>query len=329
MVVHESIVDAIGNTPIVKLKKFHAPLKHNLLAKCEYLNPGGSVKDRIAKHMIECAEKDGRLKPGGTMIEATAGNTGIGLAMVAALRGYKLIVVMSQKVSKDKVRLLERMGAQIVITPSGKSVGDPEHFMSVARALAEKHDGWLVDQFNNPDNIKVHYEVTGPEIWEQTEGQVDAIVAGVGTGGTLSGAGKFLKERKPSIKVVLADPIGSLLADSFDKAHSAPGSYLVEGIGQDFIPGNFLPNIVDAAYRISDEESVRAAYELMHSEGIFVGSSAGCIVAAAARFCIDLDGENKNVVAILPDGGRAYMSTIYDDSWIEERVPKISEAFQT
>lgn len=319
--VFDSVIDAIGNTPIVKLKKFGAPLKHNLWAKLEFLNPGGSVKDRIAKNMIEQAEKDGRLKPGGMIVEATAGNTGIGLAMVAALKGYKLICIVSQKVSQDKVRLLRRLGAEVIVSPAGKSVGDPEHFMSIAKRLSEEHGAWFVDQFYNPNNAQVHYEITGPEIWNQTNGAVDAIVAGAGTGGTLSGAGRFLKEKKPSLEVVLADPSGSLLADLFDDVKTTSAPYVVEGIGQDFIPGNFHQNVVDAAFRISDETSVQSAYELMLLEGIFGGSSSGCIAAAAVAYCKQLDGEGKNVLAILPDGGRGYLSTIYDDEWMSAKFP--------
>lgn len=321
MAVFESVIDAIGNTPIVRLKRFAAPLKHNLWAKLEFLNPGGSVKDRIAKNMIEQAEREGKLKPGGWIVEATAGNTGIGLAMVAALKGYKLICIVSQKVSKDKVRLLERLGAEVVISPAGKKPGDPDHFISIAKRLTEERGAWFVDQFYNPDNAQVHYEVTGPEIWKQTDGKVDVIVAGAGTGGTLSGAGKYLKEKKPSVQAILADPVGSILADLYDGQTTTVGQYVVEGIGQDFIPGNFHSNVIDAAFRIIDEESVQAAYDLMKLEGVFAGSSSGCIAAAAAAYCKQLGGKGKNVLAILPDGGRGYMSTIYDDTWMSEKFP--------
>ena len=323
MAVFESVADAIGKTPIVKLKRFGdlGKHKHNLWAKLEYLNPGGSVKDRIAKNMIEQAELNGKLKPGSTIIEATAGNTGIGLAMLAALKGYKLIAIVSQKVSLDKVKLLKALGAEVVITPSGKKMGDPDHFLSIARRLTKERAGWFVDQFYNPDNAQVHYDVTGPEIWEQTEGQIDAIVAGAGTGGTLSGAGRFLKEKKPSVKVILADPVGSILADLYDDEKTTPGQYVVEGIGQDFLPGNFHQDVVDLAIRVTDEQSLQAAYDLMKLEGLFGGSSSGCIAAAASSYCIGLEGSGKNVLAILPDGGRGYMSTIYDDSWIKEKFP--------
>lgn len=323
MAVFESVADAIGNTPIVKMKRFGGMgnHKHNLWAKLEYLNPGGSVKDRIAKNMIEQAELSGRLKPGSTIIEATAGNTGIGLAMVAALKGYKLITIVSQKVSQDKVKLLKTLGAEVVVTPPGKKMGDPDHFLSIARRLTKERNGWFVDQFYNPDNVQVHYDVTGPEIWAQTEGEIDAIVAGAGTGGTLSGAGRYLKERKSSVKVILADPVGSILADLYDDEKTTPGQYVVEGIGQDFLPGNFQQDVIDFAIRVTDEQSVQAAYDLMKLEGLFVGSSSGCIAAAASSYCIGAEGSGENVLAILPDGGRGYMSTIYDDSWMKEKFP--------
>jgi cystathionine beta-synthase len=316
MIALESIVEAIGNTPLVRLKRFGHNCKHNLLAKCEFLNPGGSVKDRIAIYMVERAEQEGRLSPGAIIVEATAGNTGIGLAMVAALKGYKLITVMTEKVSQDKVRLLQKLGAETVIAPVGKAIDDPEHFKNKARTIAEATGGWLADQFNNGDNVRAHYEVTGPEIWEQTEGKINAFVTGVGTGGTISGVGRYLKERNPSIKIVLADPVGSILVDLLDSKPGISEPYLVEGIGGDSIPENFHQELVDESILVTDEESVRTAYSLMKTEAMFVGSSSGCIAAAALKYGQSLQGEGKNIVAVLPDGGRAYMSTIYDDDWL-------------
>jgi cystathionine beta-synthase len=323
VVILNSVADAIGNTPVIKLSRFAGQMNHNLLAKCEFLNPGGSIKDRIARQMVQKAEQDGRLKPGGTMVEATAGNTGLGLAMMAALGGYKLICVVSAKVSQDKVRLLQRLGAEIVVAPSGRSSSDPDHFLNQARQIAKNCGGWLVDQFNNEDNVHAHYEMTGPEIWEQTGGAVDVLVAGVGTGGTLSGVGKFLKEKKPSIKVVLADPIGSILAGHVSGKVTISASYLVEGIGQDFIPGNLNVNLIDDVLSVSDSESVEAAYNLMRLEGIFVGSSSGCIAAAAAKYSKKLLGTQQNIVAILPDGGRGYMTTLYDDDWLRMKLAAV------
>ncbi|MBS2011148.1 MAG: cysteine synthase family protein [Cyanobacteria bacterium SZAS TMP-1] len=328
MQVLDSIAEAIGHTPMVKLSRFGKGLGHNLLAKCEFLNPGGSIKDRIAWHMVCKAEERGDLKPGGMIVEATAGNTGVGLAMAAALKGYKLTTVMSAKVSQDKVKLLKALGAQVIITPMGKAVDDPEHFINRARAIAAEQGAWLSDQFNNQDNIEAHYQLTGPEIWEQTEGTVDLLIAGAGTGGTLSGAGKYLKERKPSVRVVLTDPVGSVQSHIFNETKGNPAAYLVEGIGGEIIANNLHLDIIDAAISISDQEAISAAYDLMRTEALFVGSSSGCIAAAAVSYCrrLSLDGERDlNVVAVLPDGGRAYMSTIYDDSWLNEKNINLRE----
>jgi cystathionine beta-synthase len=316
MKVLNSIAEAIGDTPLVQLSRFARESRHNLFAKCEFLNPGGSVKDRIAFYMVEHAELEGKLRPGATIIEATAGNTGIGLAMVAALKGYKLITVMTDKVSKDKVKILQKLGAQTVIVPAGRPPDHPEHFKNKAKHLAESTGGWFSDQFNNADNVLAHYEITGPEIWRQMEGNVDAFVSGVGTGGTISGAGRYLREQNPSIKIVLADPVGSLLTGHVQQKPGTAGAYLVEGIGGDTVPENFHMDLIDEAIQVTDEESIKTAYSLMRTEAIFVGSSSGCTAAAALRFSKEWNGAGKNIVVILPDGGRAYMSTIYDDDWL-------------
>lgn len=323
MRVSDSIADLVGNTPIVRLSRFSDGLSFNLFGKCEFLNPGGSVKDRIGFHMVKKAAERGALAPGGTIVEATAGNTGIGLALAANLYGYKLITVMSQKVSKDKVKLLEALNSETVITPSGKASGDPDHFMSRARAIAAERGAWLADQFYNEHNVEVHYETTGPEIWKQMDGQVDVFVAGVGTGGTLTGVGRYLRERNPAVKIVLADPVGSLLASMVEGGIGTSGSYVVEGIGQDFVPGNFDLSLVDGAIRVSDEDSVRAAKKLLSTEAMFVGSSSGCILHAAVAFADQVDLKDKNVVAILPDGGRGYLSTIYDPDWLSQKLPSV------
>ncbi len=325
MQILQSIAEAIGHTPMVKLNRFGAGLGHNLLAKCEFMNPGGSIKDRIAWHMVCQAEDEGKLAPGGTIVEATAGNTGIGLALAAALKGYKLTTVMSAKVSQDKVSLLKALGAEVIITPMGKSSDHPDHFINRAREIAQSRGAWLADQFNNQSNIKAHYETTGPEIWQQTEGTIDVLVAGAGTGGTLSGAGKYLKEQNPSIKIVLADPIGSVQADRFHGIASQSASYLVEGIGADFIATNLKLEILDAAIKISDQEAIQTAHQLMEKEALFVGSSSGCIVAAAVKYLRQIEEQGQNIVVILPDGGRAYMSTIYDDSWLSEKNVHVLE----
>ena len=323
MEIYNSIEEMVGNTPILKLHRFGEGLGSSILAKCEFLNPGGSVKDRIGFYMVEEAERKGLLKPGGTIVEATAGNTGIGLAMAAAFNGYKLIAVMSEKVSKDKVNMLKCLGAETVVMPSGLSRSDPEHFMNKAIALAEQKGAWLADQFFNGSNVEAHYKSTGPEIWRQTEGEVDVLVAGVGTGGTLSGAGKYLKEMKPSVKVVLADPEGSMLKDLVEGKEASSSSYLVEGIGQDFVPGNFDMELVDDVISVSDRDSLAAAKQLFEKEALFVGSSSGCIAHAARQYALDFEKENKalNIVAILPDGGRSYMSTVYDPEWLALKLP--------
>jgi cystathionine beta-synthase len=321
MDVSNSLAELVGNTPLVKLSRFGRDLKHNILGKCEFLNPGGSVKDRIAFHMVERAEESGQLRPGSTIVEATAGNTGIGLALVAALKGYKLVVVMSEKVSSDKVKLLEALGAETVIVPGGRPITDPDHWMNQAKRIIEERGGWLADQFYNQSNVEAHYQTTGPELWEQTGGNIDVLVAGVGTGGTLTGAGRYLKERKKSLKIVLADPVGSMLTDLVQgKQESTGAPYIVEGIGQDFVPGNFDISLVDRALQVTDAESVETARQLFRDEAMFVGSSSGCIVSAAVKYAAELDGDNKNIVAILPDGGRGYISTIYDADWLKQKL---------
>ncbi|MBX3138764.1 cysteine synthase family protein [Candidatus Obscuribacterales bacterium] len=317
-----SLEELIGNTPIIRLSRFcqSENLKHTIFGKCEFLNPGGSVKDRIAFHMVRKAEETGRLKPGGTIIEATAGNTGIGLAQVAAVRGYKLITVMSEKVSKDKVNFLRALGAETVVLPGGKPISDPDNFMNRARKMAEDTGAWLANQFYNETNAEAHYQSTGPEVWTQTGGEVDALVAGVGTGGTLSGTGRYLKEQKPEVQVVLADPIGSSLADLVQGKESKSGSYLVEGIGQDFIPGNFDISLIDDVVRVADKDAVAMSKKVLATEGLFLGSSSGCIIAAAVEYSRRLSGENKNIVAILPDGGRGYLSTMYNEEWLSLKL---------
>lgn len=320
MEVARSIVELVGNTPMVQLSRFGQHLKHNIFGKCEFLNPGGSVKDRIAFHMVQKAEEAGKLRPGGTIVEATAGNTGIGLALVAAFKQYKLVTVMSEKVSRDKVKLLQALGSETVITPAGKPSTDPEHFMNRAKDIVKECGGWLADQFQNQTNIEAHYQSTGPEIWRQTEGNVDVFVCGVGTGGTLTGVGKYLKERKPSVKIVLADPVGSSLADFYRRKDSQSASYLVEGIGQDFVPGNFDMSLVDDVVQVSDADSVEASKKLFADEALFVGSSSGCIAHAAIEYSKRLEGNGKNIVIILPDGGRGYISTIYDDDWLKTKL---------
>lgn len=320
MDVCESLADLVGNTPIVHLKRFGEGLENKILAKCEFMNPGGSIKDRIAFNMVSEAEKSGELKPGATIVEATAGNTGIGLALVAALKGYKLITVLSEKVSKDKVKMLESLGATVFVVPSVKDTDHPNHILNRAKTLAKKNNAWLSDQFCNQANIEAHYKTTAQEIWHQTDGSVDILVAGVGTGGTITGCGRFFKEKNPQIKIILADPVGSNLCNLVKGKNPTDGSYLVEGIGGDFIPENLDASVVDDVVQVEDDLSIQTVKDLFSKEAMFLGSSAGCIVAAAINYLKSNNLKNKTVVTILPDGGRSYMSTIYNPDWLKEKL---------
>jgi len=280
--------------------------------KLESLNPGGSIKDRVAIAMIEEAQRQGWLRPGGTIIEATAGNTGVGLAMAAAVKGYRCIFVLPDKMSGEKIRLLAVYGAEIVITPTAVAADSPESYNAVAERLSrEIPDAWRPNQFSNLANPEVHYRSTGPEIWEQTEGKITAFVAGCGTGGTISGVGRFLKEKNADIKVIGADPEGSILSGD------SPRSWKVEGIGEDFVPRTLNSQVVDEWIRIGDAESFHVARSLARSEGILVGGSSGTALAAALRFARRL-GQDDLVVVLCPDTGRNYMSKFFDDHWMAE-----------
>jgi cystathionine beta-synthase len=320
-----SIREAIGRTPIVRLSRFAADLDCELFAKCEFMNPGGSIKDRIGFYMVEQAEHTGRLRPGGTIVEATAGNTGMGLAMAAARNGYRLIVVMTTKMSEEKVNLMRACGAEVVIVPYGVSPDSPDSFINRAREIARQTPGaWLANQFENHDNSDAHYFTTGPEVWEQTEGDFDVLVAGLGTGGTLAGVGRYLKERKPALQLVLADPEGSIHAELW-RTRTKPKArpYYIEGIGGDFVPGIADLNLIDAAITVSDRDAISTALRLMQTEGIFAGGSSGCILAAARAFCTNAKG--LKVLALLPDGGRSYLSTIFNPQWRETHGIELSE----
>ena len=302
-----SILDHIGRTPLVPLSKLSAGLKVPILGKCEHLNPGGSIKDRIAVAIVDDAEKRGVLKPGATLIEATAGNTGVGLALVAAVRGYRLVCVMPEKMSHDKRSALVTLGAKIVITPNAPP-HDPNNFQNVARRLAEEKGWFLTDQFASPANIRVHEETTGPEILEQTDGRIGAFVSGVGTSGTITGAGRFLKRHIPSIRIILAAPVGSRLAHLVSARHpDLDAAYQVEGIGGSVAPVNLDPKVVDHAERISDDESFAMTGRLMREEGVLVGGSSGTAVAAAVRAAQTLE-LNGPIVAILADSWDRYFS---------------------
>lgn len=301
-----SILAAVGRTPLVELRRVGAGLPVPLLAKCEHLNPGGSVKDRIAVAIVDAAERSGALKPGATLVEATAGNTGIGLALVAAVRGYRLVCVLPEKMSVDKREALSQVGAEVIVTANAPP-DDPRNFQQVARRLAAERGWFLTDQFCNPANVAVHAEQTGPEILAQAGGRVGAFVAGVGTGGTITGVGRFLKSRLADVQIVLADPVGSRLTGLIrDGALGPDGSYAVEGIGSSAVPEVFDPSVVDAAEPIDDAESFAMAHRLIREEGLLVGGSAGTAVAAAVR--VARREPPGPVVALLPDAWDRYRS---------------------
>ncbi len=319
MEVHRTILDAIGNTPLVRLNKISKSLKPTILAKLENLNPGGSVKDRIGIAMVEQAEKKGLLKPGGTIIEPTSGNTGVGLAMVASVKGYKMIFVMPDKMSEEKRSILRAYGAKVVITPTNVPPESAEHYTKVAERLArETPHSYMPNQYENRANPDAHYQTTGPEIWRQTEGKVDVFVCGMGTGGTITGTGQFLKEKKKGLKVVGADPEGSIFYPRFHGQDEQPHQYKVEGIGEDFMPGTLDMSIIDDVISVSDTDAFQMARRLAQEEGILVGGSGGTAVQAALRVAQQLD-EHKMIVTLLPDTGRNYLSKLFSDNWMKEQ----------
>jgi len=310
MQVLDTFLDAMGDTPLVRLHTVTRGVRPAVLAKLEMLNPGGSVKDRIGIRMIEAAERGGLLKPGGTIVEPTSGNTGHGLAIAAAIRGYKCIFVMPDKMSQEKISLLRAYGAEVVICPTAVPPESPESYYRVADRLAEEIPGaYQPNQYFNPENPATHYATTGPEIWRQTDGTIDVFVAGVGTGGTITGVGRYLKEQNPGVTIVGADPEGSVYSGD------EPRPYLVEGIGEDFWPATFDPSVVDRYVKVSDRDSFRTARAVTRQEGILIGGSAGSAVFAALQVARELD-ETKTIVVLLPDTGRQYLSKVYSDSWM-------------
>ena len=320
--VYDDILQTIGKTPLVHLKHLGRDLPCALYAKVEYFNPGGSVKDRIAINIIEEAERSGRLKPGGTVIEATSGNTGLGLAMVCVKKGYKSVFVLPDKMSREKIQLLRAFGSRVVITPTAVTPDDPRSNISVAKRLVEETpNSILANQYHNPENPRSHYITTGPEIWEQTGGKVTDVVIGMGTGGTISGAGKYLKEKNPNIRVIGVDPEGSLLMETWKNgqmpADAHPKTYLVEGIGEDFLPSALDFTIIDEVIQAGDKESFMWARRLVKEEGIFCGGSSGSAIAATMQYASHLPSDHL-VVVILPDSGSRYLSKFYDDKWMRE-----------
>ena len=311
MDIKPDIVAAIGNTPLVRLSRLHPP--GNLVAKIESMNPGGSIKDRIGLGMIEAAERDGLLAPGDTIVEPTSGNTGVGLAMSAALKGYKLIAVMADKQSKEKQDLLRAYGAEVVVCPTDVEPDDPRSYYSVAEELASRPGHFRPDQYSNPANPQAQYESTGPEIWRQTDGQVGVFVAGVGTGGTITGIGRYLKEQNPDVKVVGVDPKGSIYTAACEADVT---TYLIEGVGEDFWPAAFDPEIVDEYEMVTDAEAFEMTRRLVREEGILAGGSCGMALVGAVR--VAERHPDDLVVVVLPDGGRNYLSKIFDDGWMTE-----------
>lgn len=316
----KDVLDTIGQTPLVKLNRLVKGLKPHIFAKVEFFNPGGSVKDRIGLAMIEESERTGRLKPGGTIVEATSGNTGMGLAIAAAIRGYKCVFTMPDKMSIEKIRVLRAFGAEVIVTPTAVPHESPESYTEVAkRIVRETPNAILANQYYNPRNPEAHYQTTGPEIWKQTGGQIDYFVCGVGTGGTITGTGKFLKEKNPAVKVVGVDPKGSGLREYFytKKMTTEFKTYKVEGIGQDFVPGALNFDYIDEMIEVTDKESFLLARRLTREEGLFVGGSSGTAMAGALKLAERLT-ENDVVVVLLPDTGERYLSKIYNDDWMRE-----------
>jgi cystathionine beta-synthase len=317
--IYDTILDAIGNTPLVRLNRLTENLKAEVLVKLENLNPGGSVKDRIGIAMIREAESKGLLKPGGTIIEPTSGNTGTGLAMVACVKRYKMIFTMPDKMSEEKRSLLRAYGAKVVVTPTNVSTESPEHYIKVAERLArETPNSYMPNQYVNSANPTAHYQTTGPEIWHQTGGNLDVFVCGMGTGGTITGTGRYLKEKKKTVRVVGADPEGSIYHPRFHGNEEQPHQYKIEGIGEDFMPKTMDMKIIDDVIQVTDRDAFHYARRLAREEGILVGGSGGAAVYAALKVAEKMQA-GQRVVTLLPDSGRNYLTKLFSDEWMKQQ----------
>ena len=330
--VFHDLESAIGETPLLRLNRVTADLDCTIFAKLEMLNPGGSIKDRIAFSILDAYEASGELKPGGTVVEATSGNTGVGLAIACAIRGYTSVLVLPDKMSQEKISTLRAFGARVIVTPTNVAPDDPRSYYSVAKKIVrETPHAVLANQYHHPANPQSHYETTGPEIWRQTEGKVTDIICGMGTGGTITGIARYLRDQGQSVKIVGVDPQGSILYDAWKHGGDATGieaaSYLVEGIGEDFIPSILDLSLIDEIVQVSDAEAFSWTRRLVREEGIFCGGSSGAAVAGAIKYAQQLDSD-RLVVVILPDSGSRYLSKVFDDEWMREHGFSINEGFQ-